>query len=113
MVGRSQNIRDIVPNLIRDHSRLPAREKHFFSKWKPREKWISCELKNVIYCITCKKCQAQYIGETGRPIRQRIYEISIPSPEKMENQLRFQDIFTNQIMVLQTYPSQSLRIAIF
>jgi hypothetical protein len=40
----------------------------------PIVKTVSCELSNFIYCITCKVCKLQYIGETGRPFRQRIYE---------------------------------------
>jgi hypothetical protein len=53
---------------------ITSTNKLFYSKWAPTSKLISCELKNFIYCITCKKCKAQYIGETSRPIRQRIYE---------------------------------------
>jgi hypothetical protein len=53
---------------------ITSTKKQFYSKWAPKRNTISCELKNVIYCITCKKCKAQYIGETCRPIRQRIYE---------------------------------------
>ena len=34
----------------------------------------SCLTPNVIYCITCLKCQNQYIGETKRKICKRIYE---------------------------------------
>ena len=32
---------------------------------------ITCKTSNVIYCVTCKKCQAQYIGETGQEIHNR------------------------------------------
>jgi arginyl-tRNA--protein-N-Asp/Glu arginylyltransferase len=46
----------------------------FHSKYQPKISTIFCELKNVIYCITCRTCKMQYIGETSRPIRQRIYE---------------------------------------
>ena len=38
---------------------------------KPR---LTCELSNLIYMITCKQCGMQYIGETKRPFRQRMYE---------------------------------------
>ena len=34
----------------------------------------TCELNNVIYIIKYTKCGLQYIGETKRPIRQRMYE---------------------------------------
>ena len=33
---------------------------------------LTCTSSNVIYLITCKKCQKQYVGETGMPLRDRI-----------------------------------------
>ena len=39
----------------------------------PKHK-ITCELSNVIYMINCNQCGLQYIGETKRPIRNRMYE---------------------------------------
>ena len=33
----------------------------------------NCETTSVIYAITCKKCQIQYIGQTGNSIRERLY----------------------------------------
>jgi hypothetical protein len=40
----------------------------------PKPQFISCEMLNVIYLITCKKCGIQYVGETGRKLRERLYE---------------------------------------
>ena len=40
----------------------------------PSKPLITCELSNLIYLITCKKCGLQYVGETKRPFRQRMYE---------------------------------------
>ena len=34
----------------------------------------SCEKNNVVYCISCKKCNIQYIGKTEREIKTRITE---------------------------------------
>ena len=34
----------------------------------------NCDTSNVIYVISCDKCNEQYIGQTGRPIKQRIKE---------------------------------------
>ena len=34
----------------------------------------SCDTTSVIYCITCSKCRIQYIGETGRKLKERISE---------------------------------------
>ena len=34
----------------------------------------NCKTKNVIYCINCKKCENQYIGETDRSLQDRFSE---------------------------------------
>ena len=34
----------------------------------------SCLTPNVIYSITCLKCLSQYVGETKRQLRKRMYE---------------------------------------
>lgn len=33
---------------------------------------FTCKSTNIIYLITCKKCNKQYVGETGRSLAQRI-----------------------------------------
>lgn len=33
---------------------------------------ISCDSSNLIYLINCNKCKKQYIGETGRTLRERV-----------------------------------------
>ncbi len=35
---------------------------------------VTCKSNNLIYLITCKKCLAQYVGETYRPLHKRMYE---------------------------------------
>ena len=35
---------------------------------------VNCLSKNIIYCITCQKCQMQYMGETGRQAKDRFKE---------------------------------------
>ncbi|XP_038053849.1 mitochondrial E3 ubiquitin protein ligase 1-like [Patiria miniata] len=35
---------------------------------------ITCETSNVIYLITCRICEQQYVGETGRTLYERIKE---------------------------------------
>ena len=35
---------------------------------------FSCDSSNLIYCISCRKCSALYIGETGRNLRERFGE---------------------------------------
>jgi hypothetical protein len=53
---------------------ITSTHKEFKSVYMPNAKIVRCELSNIIYCIMCKVCKLQYIGETGRPIRHRIYE---------------------------------------
>ena len=40
----------------------------------PTKPLITCEISNIGYLIQCTKCGKQYIGETERPFRNRIYE---------------------------------------
>ena len=49
----------------------------------PQKNRITCEIYNIVYIIQCTKCQKQYIGETSRPFRKRIYE-HIASCKKAE-----------------------------
>jgi len=35
---------------------------------------FTCNSASVVYCITCKNCKAQYIGQTHRRLKERIYE---------------------------------------
>ena len=43
----------------------------------------TCEISDIIYLITCRKCDKYYVGETGRPFRKRIYEhrLSVSKPK--------------------------------
>ena len=43
------------------------------SKDEPSMKKISCRSSNLIYCITCKVCGMQYVGQTMRRLRNRFY----------------------------------------
>ena len=49
-------------------------KKTYLCKNLPSKACITCELSNLIYLISCKKCGLQYVGETKRPFRSRIYE---------------------------------------
>ena len=35
---------------------------------------VNCQTSNIVYCITCKKCNIQYIGESQRSLQDRISE---------------------------------------
>ena len=49
----------------------------------PHKSRITCKIQNVIYCIICKKCKKQYVGETMRPFQRRMYEhiLSVEKPQ--------------------------------
>ena len=32
---------------------------------------VTCQTQNIIYCITCKKCRKQYVGESDRTLQKR------------------------------------------
>ena len=38
------------------------------------QQYTNCHTQNVIYLITCDKCQEQYVGETGNSIHTRAYQ---------------------------------------
>ena len=35
---------------------------------------VNCQTKNIVYCITCAKCNIQYIGESERTLQERFSE---------------------------------------
>ena len=35
---------------------------------------VTCRSSNVIYCLTCKVCSKQYVGQTKRKLMRRLYE---------------------------------------
>ena len=35
---------------------------------------ITCKSSNIVYCIECKQCQTQYVGQTLRMMKERIGE---------------------------------------
>ena len=50
------------------------RKRIFNCQSLPPKNKLTCELSNVIYIINCNQCGLQYIGETKRSIRNRMYE---------------------------------------
>ena len=51
----------------------------------PEKHRLNCEIYNVVHLITCDRCQRQYTGESGRPVRKWIYEhiASVKNSEKI------------------------------
>ena len=35
---------------------------------------VSCRMQNLVYLIECRECGKQYVGQTSRPLRERILE---------------------------------------
>ena len=35
---------------------------------------VSCQSSNIVYCITCKRCQKQYVGQTKRRLMDRFQD---------------------------------------
>ncbi len=35
------------------------------------KKKVTCRSSNIIYCISCQRCQKQYVGQTGNTLRER------------------------------------------
>ena len=60
--------------LIKKISLVKCNFSHKSYQLKDLPKFITCELNNVIYLISCKKCHKHYIGETSRALRKRMYE---------------------------------------
>ena len=70
--------------LIKKASEVQCKITHKITKITKVPKHITCELSDIIYLITCKKCDKYYVGETGRPFRKRIYEhkLSVSKPKE-------------------------------
>ena len=35
---------------------------------------VNCQTRNIIYCVSCQKCRAQYIGQSERSLHDRFSE---------------------------------------
>lgn len=78
---RNTNLRDLLV-----HSRLPkmggrlrgVREPRTLKIWGKQEAFhlprINLTTKNCVYVIQCAKCGKQYVGQTMRTIRKRLYQ---------------------------------------
>ena len=65
MKGCSGQVKKLASN--------PATVKSNNFEWKIN-KTANCETDNVVYLIQCQKCKINYIGETERPLKERIAE---------------------------------------
>ena len=49
---------------------------------------VTCKSSNIIYCIECKECNMQYVGQTLRQMRERIGEhLGYIRRKKMKNEV--------------------------
>ena len=69
MIHKDTTVKCNVSNKVHKLSKLPNS--------------ISCELSDIVYLITCKKCNKYYVGETGCAFRSRMYEhiLSVKKPK--------------------------------
>ena len=44
---------------------------HTTNKTHNTKRNVSCYSNNLVYCISCKKCGKQYVGQTKNSVRQR------------------------------------------
>ena len=45
------------------------------TQWQYTSKYnVSCQSSNIAYCITCKRCQKQYVGQTKRRLMDRFQD---------------------------------------
>ena len=41
--------------------------------YKVLDKWVlTCSTASIVYLITCRRCDIQYVEETGQPLRKRM-----------------------------------------
>lgn len=60
----------VCPLLIRTGKMKSRNQKHkFTTKFN-----VNCQSSNLIYCIKCKCCKKEYVGQTKRTIKERINE---------------------------------------
>ncbi len=57
--------------LIQHHGRVIS---HITNRTYYAPLGTNCKSNNLVYLITCKKCLAQYVGETFWPLHKRMYE---------------------------------------
>ncbi len=67
--------------LIEHHGRIIS---HITGRTYHAPIGVTCKSNNLIYIITCKKCLAQYVGETHRPLHKRMYEHLYSIRQKMD-----------------------------
>ncbi|EYC24156.1 hypothetical protein Y032_0014g2356 [Ancylostoma ceylanicum] len=61
-------LREILTSSRMYENGCDAEECHYCSDHK------ICHLRGTVYMITCSKCGQRYIGETGRPLKERLNE---------------------------------------
>ena len=60
---------------ICEHIRTaPKIERHSTGEKYSVKQFMTCQTPNLVYLIQCKRCGQQYVGQTGRTLKERIYE---------------------------------------
>ena len=61
---------------------------HVTGKQFPSKYNVSCKSSNLIYCLSCKTCGQQYVGQTKRRLHQRLLEHFYNINKTKQNQLK-------------------------
>lgn len=64
-----------------------------------------CKSKNIIYLITCRQCKKQYVGETGRELRERVNDHRSAIKNKKDTPIAVHfNLINHSILDLQIVP---------
>ena len=70
---------------------------------------INCKTSNIVYLVTCRKCNQQYVGETSRPLADRINDhlsairLKKPTPISIHFNITGHSIADFRIMGIQQF----------
>jgi len=108
---RCPNTRSEACNfIIESNSFHSTHNKHTFRLKHP----FTCKSSNLVYLVTCLKCQKQYIGETGRTLAQRVTDhISCIRLKKKQPPLAYTSTSLTTISLISLfYPSNRSLITV-
>jgi hypothetical protein len=93
------------PKISKQDLIITSTGRKFYSKYAPQNTTISCELKNIIYCITCVKCNTlvKHVDQSDKDF------MNIQSLNQTPNPHQCQDISIRHTIVLTIWSSQLLK----
>uniref|UniRef100_A0A1A8RNC6 Reverse transcriptase domain-containing protein n=1 Tax=Nothobranchius rachovii TaxID=451742 RepID=A0A1A8RNC6_9TELE len=75
---KNPNLKDILVKAKLNSKTTPSYNQPVIKGYKSKtgfctQKGLNHTTRNCVYCIQCKKCNQQYVGETGNTLRTRLY----------------------------------------